>query len=282
MSDRLRDIARLFLDRSDTLCFLGYEESPTGNGTRPAVISDPSQSERLIWNELCYANLTSYLPRYREKEGIIGITVKGCDARALHELERSNQVDRERLVVVGLPCQGLAGPDGSSPASRCYGCRHPEDFEYDVTLGPMDLPELPPSPGDELAGLSYEERRRFWEIELEKCIRCDACRRICYGCFCPECIFESMEPRWISKRGDISEKLFFHAVRAYHLAGRCIGCDECARACPAGVRLDILNRSLQNCLEELFSFTGAGLTIEDPPLITFSRDDPEPCREGPP
>ncbi len=280
MVSRLRDIARLFLDRPDTLCFIGYEESPTGTGTRPVTLTDPSQANRLVWNEFCYANLVSYLPRYREKEGIIGITVKGCDARALRELERSRQVDRKRLVVIGLPCHGLAGPNGIRIARRCFGCTQPQDFEYDATLGPMDPPDLPPRPGNELAGLSPGERRRFWEAELEKCIRCDACRKICYACFCPECIFESTEPRWISKRGDLSEKLFFHAVRAYHLAGRCIGCDECARACPAGVRLDILNRSLQDCLEELFSFPGAGLTGGDPPLITFSLDDPEPCREG--
>jgi formate dehydrogenase subunit beta len=277
----LREVAREFLNREDALCFIGHERAPAGAGngaeTRPAVIRDPAQVDRLVWDRRCYANPVATLPRYREREGVVGIAVKGCDARALRELVRAGQIERQRLMVVGLPCSGLEGPDGSL-AQRCHGCRYPEGFSYDLTLGPMEAPDLPPIAGsDHLSSLSpsFEERRRFWEAELAKCIRCDACRKICYACYCPQCIFEASRPRWVSRRGSLSEKLFFHAVRAFHLAGRCIGCDECARACPTGVRLDLLNRSLAGHLEQVFSFAGTGITEQEPPLLTFSLDDPE-------
>lgn len=282
MLDELRAIAAEFLGRPDARCFIGWEALSAGLGTRPLVISDPDDARRLTWSAECHANPASYLPRYRGQEGVVGVAVKGCDARALRELVRSRQVERDRVYAVGVPCDGLRERDGSL-ARRCNGCRYPEDFEYDVALGPMQTPDLPAEPPDEvdLESMSVAERRRFWEAELERCIRCEACRRICYACFCPRCIFESTDPRWASKRAGPSEKLFYHAVRALHLAGRCIGCDECAWVCPVGVRLDLLNRALRRGALELFSYEGAGVRDVEPPLRTFSADDPEPFPGGP-
>jgi ferredoxin len=283
MIDRLRQIAAEFLGRAEARCFIGWEELPAGPGTRPAVLSAPGQTERLTWNNACHANPTMYLPRFRERDGVVGLAVKGCDARALRELIRSGQVTRDKVFVVGIPCTGLEDRDGVL-LRRCHGCRYPVDFEYDVELGPMETPDLPQRPAhdEDLGTMSREERRAFWEIELDKCIRCEACRRICYACFCPQCIFECTEPRWVSKRADRGEKLFYHAVRALHLAGRCIGCDECAWVCPVGVRLDLLNRALREGTLELFGYDGAGVHDEEPPLRTFSPDDPDPFAEGEP
>jgi formate dehydrogenase subunit beta len=251
MEDRLREIVSEFLSNPGSACFIGYEASPLG-GTRPVVIHGSKGAERLVWNLQCYANLTTYLPDLRGENGVVGISVKGCDARALRELDRAGQVDRSKLFVVGLPCKGLVEPGGEALAERCYGCEFPEDFHYDAVLGPMQTPDLPERGVEEAeAGGSLEERRLFWERELDKCISCEACRKICYACFCPECIFELPTPRWISRGGGRAEKFFYHATRALHLAGRCIGCGECERACPAGVRLTLLSRRLER------SFTGA-------------------------
>ena len=275
MEARLREIAAGFLRGPDARCFLGWEAA--AGGTRPAVLDDPERVDRLVRTRACHANLTTHLPRLSGGEGRVGVAVKGCDARALAELVRARQVERDRLYVVGVPCAtGLLAPDGESPAARCHGCRYPEGFEYDATCGPMETPDLPAAPDIELSGLGPAERRRFWEAELSRCIRCEACRKVCYACFCPECIFEASQPRWLSRREGFPERVFFHAVRALHVAGRCIGCDECARACPAGVRLDLLNRALRDHQDEVLGFPGAGLSDEAPPLQAFSRDDPEP------
>lgn len=280
MQARLREIAATFLGRNDAVCFIGWEWAPGERETRPFFARRPDQVDRLIWNDRCHPNPATYLPKYREREGVVGIAVKGCDARSLRELLRSNQVVREKIFVLGIPCAGLVDGDGS-PASRCAGCNYPHDFEYDATLGKMATPDtrsIPPTPS--LEGMSQEERRAFWQGELDKCIRCDACRRICYGCFCPTCIFESGDPKWISGRKDTAEKLFYHAVRAYHLAGRCTGCGECARACPTGVRLDIINLALRSGMAQDFAFEGVGVRDEVPPLLTFSADDPDPFTGG--
>jgi ferredoxin len=282
MEDKLREIAKEFLQRTEAECFIGYEKLPDGS-VKPAFIRSPGEVDRLVWNRECFANLASYLPNLREKEGIIGISVKGCDARSLRELIRSHQVERSKIYIVGLPCtnNGLKAYEGDGIAERCFGCRFPEDFHYDAVLGPMKTPDLPArAEGDTLASILPEKRFAFWENEIEKCIRCDACRKICYACFCPECIFESQQPRWLSRRQSQSEKFFFHSVRALHLVGRCIGCGECERACPAGVRLMLLNRQLQKDIELLFGYKGVGVSEEVPPLLTFSKDDPDPFSGG--
>jgi len=281
MQAKLRRIAAEFLGLPEARCFIGWEELPAAMGTRPAVISEPAQAERLTFTRGCHANPVKYLPRFRGKEGIVGVAVKGCDARALRELVRSRQVEREKVFVVGVPCDGLEERDGSL-ARRCHGCRYPEGFAYDVELGPMVTPDLPPRPQDDvdLEAMTPEQRRAFFEAELDRCIRCEACRRICYGCFCPRCIFESTDPRWSSRRADRADKLFYHAVRAFHLAGRCIGCDECAWVCPVGVRLDLLNRALRDGALDLFGYEGAGVRDQEPPLRTFAVDDPDPFVRG--
>jgi ferredoxin len=281
MQDRLRELAAAFLGRPDARCFVGWEELPGGEGTRVTLVTRPARAGRLAWNRSCHANTAALLPRLRGGKGVIGVAVKGCDARALRELIRSGQVDRAAIHVFGVPCDGLRDRDGNL-ARRCHGCRYPDDFGYDDVLGPMVTPDLPAHPpGDvDLGAMSREERRAFWEAELDRCIRCEACRRICYACFCPRCIFESTDPRWTSRRDGRPEKLFFHAVRAYHLAGRCVACDECSRVCPAGVRLDLLHRALRDGTAELFGYDGAGVRDAEPPLRAFRVDDPDPFAKG--
>jgi len=47
--------------------------------------------------------------------------------------------------------------------------------------------------------------------------------------------------------------MIFHLTRAIHLAGRCVDCGACTRACPAGVNLSILNRKLAKDVKVYFS-----------------------------
>jgi ferredoxin len=60
-----------------------------------------------------------------------------------------------------------------------------------------------------------------------------------------------------------------------HLAGRCIGCDECARVCPADIRLDLLNRKLALEIENRFDYRCNIDPDLPPPLTTFRPNDPD-------
>jgi ferredoxin len=64
-------------------------------------------------------------------------------------------------------------------------------------------------------------------------------------------------------------------MRAMHLAGRCVNCGDCARACPVGIPLNLLTRKLG---EEVFKDFGlrAGTTPElNYALATFRPEDQE-------
>jgi ferredoxin len=60
-----------------------------------------------------------------------------------------------------------------------------------------------------------------------------------------------------------------------HLAGRCTGCDECTRVCPADIRLDLLNRHLSQEIETQFDYRADDSADIPPPLTTFRPDDPD-------
>ena len=44
-------------------------------------------------------------------KGRTAVIAKGCDSRAIGELIKENQIARERLVIIGVPCEGMViGP----------------------------------------------------------------------------------------------------------------------------------------------------------------------------
>ncbi|MCK5409089.1 MAG: 4Fe-4S binding protein, partial [Candidatus Heimdallarchaeota archaeon] len=74
---------------------------------------------------------------------------------------------------------------------------------------------------------------------------------------------------------NISENTAWNIMRAYHLAGRCVGCGECESVCPVNIPLMELNKKIEKEVKEMFSYT-AGMDIEEKPLFgMFKPDDPE-------
>jgi ferredoxin len=296
--EQIRTIAGQILADKSVDVVIGYEAGTRG-AVRPAFIRSAGETGRLVWNDACTHNLVNYVrekhvpPKKGAPPAKVGVIVKACEMRALNVLLRENQVPRADLYLIGVACQGMrqnsgfAGRELGDFELRCQDCGQRVPSGCDVVVcdavvadeGDADSAvKAAASPAlasalsaelDRLAALSPVERQAFWDAEFERCLRCYACRQACPACYCVECTAEQLEPSWIGVAIRRPEKRMFHTMRAYHLAGRCSGCDECARVCPVGVRLDLLNAWFRREIEATYGYQAGQDATTPAPLASF-------------
>jgi formate dehydrogenase (coenzyme F420) beta subunit len=306
--EKLKEIISEALKDVDVV--IAYKQGFDKLRATPCFITAPEQIDEIIWNPLCAQNLASYLPSLKKK---VGVLVKGCDSRTIVQYMQEGLIDRNKVVVIGVPCTGvisvrkvlekinhqliedvtfrdkdtilvktLSGETTISIADvspdKCKTCLYPTPVLYDHLAG--EPVQSDKSPGavykdvEEFENKPLEERKAYWEKELDRCIRCYACRNACPMCVCQDsCIAESREPHWISQRSNLTEKFMFHMIHALHLAGRCVECGECERACPMGIPVAMLKKKINADMKELFDYE-PGVRVEDkPPMHTFSVEE---------
>lgn len=296
----IQETAQRLLQDKEVELVVGFAEGSLPLRNTPCFVRRPEDAQRLVWGYGCENNLATYLRRRPEK---LAVVAKGCDSRSIVELIKENQINREKLVIIGVPCQGmidrkkvnrllagrellgaevndgqalLKGKDFSETVSleqllhdSCLTCQHPNPVLYDIMLGEP----VPVKGADTLAGgadleaKAPAEKRAYFIRELSRCIRCYACRQACPMCFCEECFADCSMPEWLSKSSlNVQDNVFFQAVRALHLAGRCVDCGACDRACPMGIDLHILTRKMVKDVQEVFGYT-AGVSLEEKPPL---------------
>lgn len=271
-TDAIRDKARELLSSHQVECVIGYEVGPRGK-TRPAFIYDAEQVNRLTWNPDCVYNLTTYLdvklrpPKIKELKPV-AIVVKPCDSRALNIQLAESQFKREQVHVIGVTCEGVRNEMGKL-RGRCERCEHPNPVLYDTLIGaPIETHAVLENPAIlELNGFSPAERMEYWLSQFDRCIRCYACRQGCPVCTCPTCLYERDDSLWVGLGVGMNEKRAFHLGRAYHLAGRCVGCNECERVCPMGIPISLLNTLLAQEVKNRFGHV-AGVEAVLSPVVT--------------
>jgi formate dehydrogenase subunit beta len=300
---KLRNEARALLEQGRVDCIIGYEAGSLKFTTTPLITADIEDAERLVINPFITNNLSVFMG---DVNGKVGIVAKGCDSRSIVSLIQDQQLARENVFIIGVPCAGvidlnkierLTGKDrdelediawqgdrvvvtigGAKKEYQakdvimddCLSCDMPTPREYDILLdeiGPLVCDkELSRSQIKELEGMPPERRWEFWRNEFSRCIRCYACRQVCPACFCERCFVEESEPRWISPLPKWQDNLIFQLTRMIHVAGRCTDCGECQRACPVNIPLRSLSKRMEEMVEELFNYK-AGMDKDAPPLM---------------
>ena len=131
---------------------------------------------------------------------------------------------------------------------------------------------------ERLEQLTPDERYAFWQNELSRCIRCNACRDVCPACTCERCVFDNPNSGVENKAAATSfEEQMFHIIRAFHVAGRCTDCGECSRVCPQHIPLHLLNRKFIKDIDNLYGEYQAGAEVGSrAPIVNYTVEDPEP------
>ena len=123
--------------------------------------------------------------------------------------------------------------------------------------------------------MTADERWAYWSEQLGRCIRCHACREVCPLCTCVQCVADKNRPQWIPTSVTLPGDVLWQMTRVLHLAGRCVDCGECERACPLDIPLGLLTRYVAQMVEKRFDYK----TSDDPsvaaPMGEYLTDDDE-------
>ncbi len=278
METGIREKARSWLEEGSVDCFVGFRRRPDGTAV-PVRITDPSDADQLVFGDGCMHNLISFISLSGTER--TGILLKGCDGRGLVQLVAEGELDRDRFRILGVVCPGLS--ENGSPVPKCERCRANTPPVYDELVQPEGTApwdqEIEDEELDSLLELPRSERFEYFREHFDRCIRCYACRDICPLCYCRECITEKSRPQWIEVGVKSSSNAYWNLIRAYHLAGRCIDCGECERACPVDIPLRVLNRRLATIVQDLFDYV-PGESLETTPAMLDFREDEEHLEIG--
>ena len=295
---------------------LGWKAGEFTYDVTPAVFTTAAELEKdFVYGPFSGANFSKYLVKEtRKDEGKVLVFLKPCDTYSFNQLLTEHRFDRERVYAVGIPCDGMADIqrikdqagdgicgvdcdgdnlivhtlyDGDKTlamadclAERCVNCKSKKHVAYDELIGEtgdvIDSHRF--DEVEKLEKMTEDERFAFWQNELSRCIRCNACRDVCPACTCEKCVFGNPESGVENKAiADSFEEKMFHVIRAFHVAGRCTDCGECSRVCPQNIPLHLLNRKFIRDIDNFYDEYQAGAEVgQRAPLVNYKQEDLEP------
>ncbi|HTX89493.1 MAG TPA: hypothetical protein VMC08_10925 [Bacteroidales bacterium] len=274
---QIQEIASRLFAEGKIDVFAGYRKNSFDDNQVPFLVTRPADTGKLVFTEKSVFNLTNYLKFDHTRNKKVGLVVKGCDSRALNLLLTEKQVPRERLYVVGICCEGVVDENGNK-AQNCLECVMPDPVVYDEMLGTPTGKRNYQVNADvqATANMSLAERAGYFEKIFESCIRCNACRHSCPLCYCAKCCIDQETSTLYNGANTPSGAAHALLTWSLHLAGRCVDCRNCEKACPSHLPLHLLHKQNEKVIFENFQEHLAGMIQDDRgAFYKYSMKDPD-------
>jgi ferredoxin len=256
--------AKELLESKTAGVVIGFEAGPTGIA-RPAFITDPAKTDKLIYDDRCVQNLAVYLTREEVKHfGKMAIVATLPVMRSIMMLISEKQVIPENILVLGISSDGQLLDIADMTVMQGY-----------IEKSDLTNPDKYKTLIADLNKMSSAGRFKYWQEEFSKCIKCYACRQACPMCYCIRCTVEVNQPQWIPVQANIHGSMEWHILRAMHLAGRCISCGECGRACPVGIPCHLLTMHMTDKVHDYFKVYAGTSEKMSSVMSTFEPNDKE-------
>ena len=209
-----------------------------GYGARgPVVVTRPEDAERLVWNNHCLTNLTAYLKRKEIKAPGQGGGSGQAVRREVAGGAGKGIADRaQEMHVIGMACEGVGEPKCAPAASHAALCGR--------DLGAAELPSASQPCAESLGRVDGDAAGRAHGVLGGTVRALREVLRLPPGLphVLLRAVHRGQEPAHRHRPcAEHKGNFAWQIARAFHLAGRCVGCGECSRACPAGIDLALLN-----------------------------------------
>ncbi len=274
---QIQEIASKLFAENKIDYFVGCKQNGFDDNQVPFLITDPQDIPKLVFNDKSVFNLTNYLKADHTRRKRVGLVVKGCDSRSLNLLLTESQLKRENVYAIGICCEGVVNEKGEK-AQNCIECVMPDAVVFDELLGTpkgrkdyianVDLKELTEKP--------LVERADYFSKVFENCIRCNACRHSCPLCYCAKCCIDQETSTLYNGSNTTSSAMHALMTWSLHLAGRCVDCRNCEKACPSHLPLHLLHKQNEKVIFENFQQHLAGMEKDDRgAFYKYSLTDPD-------
>ena len=85
---------------------LGWKNGEFAYDPTPAVFESAEALSNFVYNDFCASNLSKYLVALSKKDGKTLVFLKPCDSYSFNQLLTEHRVDREKVYIIGIPCDG--------------------------------------------------------------------------------------------------------------------------------------------------------------------------------
>ena len=119
---------------------------------------------------------------------------------------------------------------------------------------------------------------------FSRCIDCHNCSKVCPICYCHVCFFNTKDSEHgpfyyeteLEKMGYVSmlsDTIFYHLVRLFHISASCVGCGLCADVCPANIPLWAISLKIGDAVQQAFDYLPGKDIEEGLPFTTFVPEE---------